>query len=295
MSDRRQPAAVTVLGLGPMGAALARALLRSGTPTTVWNRTAARTEALVAEGAAVADSPAAAVRAGRLVLICLRDVPATDAVLGAVDNDAFAGRIVVQLSSSTPTAAREVAARAGERGIEWLSAAIMVPTPLIGSPEALILYSGPRSAFDRHQDTLTVLAGRADHLGADHGLAALFDTAMLDIFFATMTAFLHAAAMTTAQGVDAKTLLPYAEQILGILPTSLSGLARDVDAETYPGDEDNIAMELEALNHIVRTSDETGLDGRLPEVIRDLAATAVRGGHGTDGWSRIIQVLRRGS
>lgn len=44
------PAPVTVLGLGPMGQALAGAFLGKGHSTTVWNRTAARGDALVARG-----------------------------------------------------------------------------------------------------------------------------------------------------------------------------------------------------------------------------------------------------
>ena len=48
---------VSVLGLGPMGQALARALLTQGVPTTVWNRTASRAEALRDDGAGVATDP----------------------------------------------------------------------------------------------------------------------------------------------------------------------------------------------------------------------------------------------
>src|ERR1044072_8092422 len=54
------PAPVTVLGLGPMGQALAGAFLAQGHPTTVWNRTAARAGGLVARGATRADTGAAA-------------------------------------------------------------------------------------------------------------------------------------------------------------------------------------------------------------------------------------------
>uniref|UniRef100_UPI0013026769 NAD(P)-binding domain-containing protein n=2 Tax=Streptomyces TaxID=1883 RepID=UPI0013026769 len=52
---------LTLLGTGAMGTALARAWLAAGHPVTVWNRTAARAEALAAEGATVAATAAAAV------------------------------------------------------------------------------------------------------------------------------------------------------------------------------------------------------------------------------------------
>jgi 3-hydroxyisobutyrate dehydrogenase-like beta-hydroxyacid dehydrogenase len=285
---------VTVLGLGPMGAALARALLAAGVPTTVWNRTAERARPLADDDAAVAASPDEAVAAGRLVVVCLRDHAAARQVLGGIDPAAFDGRTVVHFSSSTPEVARHTAAWAADRGLDYLSGAILVPTPLVGDPEALFLYAGERDPFDRHADLLRILGGKADHLGTDHGLASLYDVAMLELFFAGMTAFLHGAAMVTAQGVDAKTFLPYAQDVLGVLGHSIDGLAADVDASSYPGTEDNLAMELTALGHIVDTGAELGLDPRLPELLRDVARAAVQAGYGGDGFSRVVEVLRAG-
>ncbi|MGW2850013.1 NAD(P)-binding domain-containing protein, partial [Streptomyces sp. NPDC001274] len=66
-------APLTLLGLGAMGTALARAWLAEGHPLTVWNRTPARAAALVGEGARAADDAAAAVAANRLVVVCLLD------------------------------------------------------------------------------------------------------------------------------------------------------------------------------------------------------------------------------
>ena len=225
---------VAVLGLGPMGAALARALLDAGHPTTVWNRSPERAAPLAADGASVAADPAAAVRNAELVMVCLRDHPAAREVLGTVPPDAFDGRTVVHLSSSTPLVARETATWAADRGIAYLSGAILVPTPLVGDPSALFLYAGDRRCSTGTAEVLRVLGGKPDHLGTDHGLASLYDVAMLELFFAGMTAFLHAAAMVTAQGVDAKTFLPYAHDVLGTLGHSLvrAGRRRRLQAAT---------------------------------------------------------------
>jgi 3-hydroxyisobutyrate dehydrogenase-like beta-hydroxyacid dehydrogenase len=63
-------AGVTVIGLGLMGQALAGAFLAHGHPTTVWNRSAAKAEELVAHGAPLAASVRDAVAASPLVIIC---------------------------------------------------------------------------------------------------------------------------------------------------------------------------------------------------------------------------------
>jgi len=62
-------AAVAVLGVGALGGALARAFLKVGHATTVWNRTAARADALVDLGATRASTPADAVDAASLVVL----------------------------------------------------------------------------------------------------------------------------------------------------------------------------------------------------------------------------------
>ena len=48
---------------------------------------------------------------------------------------------------------------------------------MVGTPDALVLYSGPRELFDEHRPALAALGGEADHLGVDEGLAAVYDLA----------------------------------------------------------------------------------------------------------------------
>ncbi|HVE96351.1 MAG TPA: NAD(P)-dependent oxidoreductase, partial [Pseudonocardiaceae bacterium] len=194
-------------------------------------------------------------------------------------SDQPAGRSVVNLTSSTPESARDTARWAVDHRIDYLDGAIMAPTPLIGGPEALLLYSGSLTVHDTHRSTLASLGGRAEFLGTDPGLASLYDLGMLDVFFAGMASFLHASALVGADGVSARTFLPSAEQIVAILPETFRGLARDVDAARYPGDEDNLQMEVAALNHIVHASEARGINPALPDVVRALARRAIERGH----------------
>lgn len=147
---------VTVLGLGLMGRALAGAFLRDGHPTTVWNRTAEKAGDLVGQGARLAASPGEAVAAAPLTVICVSD---HDAVLGLLDRlgGDLGGRVLVNLTSGTPAAARETAARVTRRGGAYLDGAIMAVPQAIGTPDATVLYSGSREAFDRYEPVLKSL------------------------------------------------------------------------------------------------------------------------------------------
>jgi 3-hydroxyisobutyrate dehydrogenase-like beta-hydroxyacid dehydrogenase len=285
MSDSSTP--ITVLGLGAMGTALARAFRAAGHPTTVWNRSPARTETLRPAGAA---DPAVAVAASPLIVACLLDRQAVDAVLDVAGP--LAGRTLVNLTSSTPEDARAVAERVTAVGARYLDGTIMVPTPLIGTADAFVLYSGDADAFAAHRASLAALGGELEFLGDDPGRAAVHDLGMLDVFFTGMAGFLHAVALVGADGVTAGTFLPYAQRILGLLGSTYTGLAADVDAGEHPGTEDNLEMELAFLEHIVGTSRARGVDPSVPETTRALVAAAVASGHGKDGFSRVIDLLR---
>jgi hypothetical protein len=81
-----------VIGLGPMGRAMAATLLKAGHPVTVWNRTPSRAETLVAAGATPAPTPADAVAASGLTILSLTDNQAMhdilDGSVGALAGDA---------------------------------------------------------------------------------------------------------------------------------------------------------------------------------------------------------------
>lgn len=286
------PAArVTVVGLGPMGTALARALLAAGHATTVWNRTAGRVAPLVAAGAHGADGVADAVDGADLVVVCVRDQAATLDALGAA-REALAGCDVAVLSSGTPDALRATAAALDSWGAHPLSGAVMVPTPLVGTSDGWVLVAGPDAVVARHRATLGAL-GHVDHVGTDQGLASSLDLGMLDLYLTGLLGFVHAAALVRADGVPAARFLPFAERMVEVLAASLADVARDVDAGTYPGTQDTLAMELAALDHVVATSRARGLDPALAGLTRDLVRRAVDDGHGGDGFSRLVELLRR--
>ncbi|MYV58848.1 NAD(P)-binding domain-containing protein, partial [Streptomyces sp. SID4931] len=91
------PTPLTLLGLGAMGAALARTWLAAGHPLTVWNRSPGRTAELAAAGARVAATAAEAVAASPLVVTCLLDDASVREALAEAD---LTGRDLVDLTTS---------------------------------------------------------------------------------------------------------------------------------------------------------------------------------------------------
>ncbi|SDM13774.1 3-hydroxyisobutyrate dehydrogenase [Nonomuraea maritima] len=284
--------AVTVLGLGPMGRALAGAFLDAGLRTTMWNRTPGKDKELVERGAVSAGSPEEAVGASSLTVVCVVNYDAVDAVVrrGPV-TDALKGRTVVNLTADTPVRARDTATWAAEHGFGYLDGAIMTPTTTIGTPAGVFLHSGPEELYREHRTALNALGGTHTHLGEDIGRAAAYDIALLDLFWTAMAGYAHALAVARAEGVTAQELAPFAAGIGTILPPLFEQSAEDVDSGRHSGEDNPITSAVSSMAHVIHTSEAHGIDTGVMRAAEGLARRAIARGHSTDGFLSITEIL----
>ncbi|WP_328439961.1 NAD(P)-binding domain-containing protein [Streptomyces sp. NBC_00444] len=294
MSTYDDQSAVTVLGLGPMGRALAGAFVDAGLRTTVWNRTPGRERELVERGASAAGSAEEAVAASPLTVVCVVNYDASDAILrdDAV-TAALKGRTVVNLTADTPARARDTADWAAAHGIRYLDGAIMTPTPTIGTPDAVFLLSGPEDVYGEQRPVLDTLGGTHTHLGEDIARAAAYDIALLDIFWTAMAGYAHALAVARAEGVTARELAPFAQGIAAILPPLFEEFAGDADDGTYSGELNPITSAVSSMAHIVNASEAHGIEASVMRAVEGQARRAIGLGHGTDGFIRVTELLGR--
>ncbi|MFF5895024.1 NAD(P)-dependent oxidoreductase [Streptomyces argenteolus] len=286
--------AVTVIGLGPMGRAMTRTLLAAGHRVTVWNRTAARADGVVEDGATLAATPGEAVAESGLVLVSLTDYQAMYDILGGATGP-LAGRTLVNLSSDTPERTREAAAWAAGHGAAFLTGGVMVPAPMVGTEAAYVYYSGPGEVMRTHQAALAAL-GTPRYLGEDPGLAQLMYQAQLTVFLTTLSGLMHATAMLGAAGMKAREVLPEllstADSTGDILRAGEDSPGAALDAGEHPGDLSTVTMMGATADHIVEASRSLGLDLALPLAVRTHYRRAIDDGHGGDNWTRIIDGIR---
>jgi 3-hydroxyisobutyrate dehydrogenase-like beta-hydroxyacid dehydrogenase len=280
---------VTVLGLGAMGTALATSLVRAGHPTAIWNRSPAKADALVALGATAADTARDAVTASDVVVACLLDAASVHEVLDPVA-DLLTGRTLVNVTTTTPDQAREIAGWAAGHGVAHLDGGIMAVPPMIGLPGSSILYSGSEAAFDRLRPLLDVW-GESAYFGADPGLASLYDLALLAGMYVMFAGFLHGAAMVADAGVSAGAFAERAAPWLSAMTGAFAGFAAVVDGGDYavPGQQ---SLEFSDLRHLVDASAARGVSTEVVGVVRDLIRRQVDAGHGREGFARIYESLK---
>jgi 3-hydroxyisobutyrate dehydrogenase-like beta-hydroxyacid dehydrogenase len=278
---------VGVLGLGRMGSALAGALLGAGHDVSVWNRSPLKAGPLLDRGARLAATPAEAASAD-VVVSCLSTYDSQQPVLAAA---ALAGRTLVNLTSGTPEQARGVAKWAASEGIEYVDGVIMAVPQGIGTPGARILYSGSEPAFDAQREVLSVL-GEPVFLGADAGLAALYDLALLGIMWSTMGGFLHALALVGTEGVPPERFTPMATAWLSAVGGFLPGIGAQVASGGYETDVSALDINAAGLGLLVETSRAQGISTEVPAVFRELFDRAVAAGHGAHAIASVIEEIR---
>lgn len=284
---------VTVLGLGLMGAALASALLTAGHPTTVWNRTAAKTGPLAAQGATPAGTARDAITASPLTIVCLTTNEDVRALL-TPEAKTLAGRTVVNLTNGTPTQARELADWAAAHGITYIDGGIMAVPQMIATPAAYIFYSGTdEAAFATHRLTLEALADPR-WVGKDPGLAALYDLSLLTGMYGMVMGVAQAYALIGTEGIPAREFAPLlTDWIVAMTHGLVPGTAEALDSGRHLTDVSSLAVNQAALPNFLSAFAEQGLSGALFEPLQALLDRAVAEGHAADGLSRLPELLKK--
>jgi 3-hydroxyisobutyrate dehydrogenase-like beta-hydroxyacid dehydrogenase len=284
------PEPVTIIGLGNLGCALAETFMRNGHPTTVWNRSAGKAEALVAAGATAAPTAAEAILASELVVVALLDHSAAREVLtGAAE--VVGGRALVNLTSGGPEDARQLAGWASERGAAYLHGAVYAVPQTIGTSESSVSYSGSAAVHERWQDQLALL-GEGAFLGTDAGLASGYDVAILAGMYGMLGGFMHATAMADAAGITATELTPMLLSWLTDIFPAVSTFAEEIESRDYDSAESSLTMNKSGLATVIQASRSQGVPTTPLAYLEELIDRQVADGHGAASLSRVVESLR---
>ncbi|MDZ4194490.1 MAG: 3-hydroxyisobutyrate dehydrogenase [Pseudomonas sp.] len=224
------------LGLGNMGAPMARNLLKAGHSLTVFDPFTQAVAALVEAGASAAASPTAVAKAGVEVIVTMLPTEAhvKQVYLGKDGLLAHVGQGVLLIDSSTidPLSAREVATLATAQGNPMLDAPVSGGTGGAAAGTLTFMVGGSVSVFDQALPILSAMGKNVVHCGsAGNGqVAKIANNMLLGI---SMVGVAEAMALGVALGMDAKVLA-------GIINTSSGRCWSSVVYNPFPGVLDNV-------------------------------------------------------
>ena len=279
---------ITVVGLGPMGAALAQALLKGGRRVTVWNRTASRVAPLVAAGAERSADAVGAVAASPVTILCVDSYATTRTLLDTPDGRAaLAGRTIVQLSTGTPQEAREAEPWIQERGAAYVDGAIIAYPENIGTADALIVLAGASEIYERCKGELTHLAGHLRYLGPKIGAAAAFDFALLSRALGSIIGTLHAANICEAEGVGIDVLA-------SMIPKGDAG--RAAAKRIHSGDFARTGAPIKTWSKSIAImrdyARDAGIGDEFPQFVLGMHERAIQQGLSEEDIAAIVKVLK---
>lgn len=278
------------LGTGLMGQPMAQRLLAAHGAVTVYNRSPEKVQALQAQGATVAESPAALLRAVDCVCLMLSDGAAIRAVLLSPEaQSAIAGRTVIQMGTIAPQESQAIAQAVAAAGGEYLEAPVLGSIPEATQGTLLVMVGSTPEQFDRYRPVLQTFGPEPRYVG-EVGTAAALKLALNQLIASLTTAFAQSLGLVQRQGVDPELFMTILRQSALYAPTFDKKLQRMLDRNF---DNPNFPTKhmLKDTNLFLQAAEAVGLDGRAIAGVRDIIAAASDGGFADADYSAIFAAV----
>jgi 2-hydroxy-3-oxopropionate reductase len=285
------PETVGFIGLGVMGAPMARNLVEAGHPLVVHSRSPEPVEALAGVGADTAPSPREVAERADVVITMLPDSPAVqDVVLGedGVLAGASEGDLVVDMSTIHPTVSVAIAQAAAERGVAALDAPVSGGDVGAQQGTMSIMVGGEAADFERARPLFEVLGKTIVHVG-EAGAGQVVKACNQVVVAVTIAAVSEALVLGSKAGVDP-------EQILDVLGGGLAGnkvmemrRRNFLEHDFTPGF--RIDLHHKDLNIALESGDAYGVPLPVTGIVQQYMRALRAKGHGGDDHSGLLRLV----
>ena len=230
---------VGFIGLGLMGKPMAGNLLKAGFPLVVWNRTKARADDLVREGAKFGASPRDTAAQVDVLITIVSDPPAVEGILWGGDGVLAGlrrGSTLIDSSTVSPDLARRAAAACAEKGADYLDAPVTGGDWGAKKGELLFMVGGDAATLKEAEPILSVMGKKWFHLGP-HGAGQTIKLAMNLILALQVDALAEALALVTRAGLQGERLVEVLQSSMarsGVLDIKAPNLLKGEYLPSFP-------------------------------------------------------------
>ena len=228
---------VSFIGLGAIGAPMARRVAEAGFPLTVWNRTTSRARDFAAATKARSEStPASAVRDADVVITCLPNSPE---VLALLDGDSGLlaglrrGATLVDCTSGEPATSRQIAERLRHNGVDFIDAPVSGGVSGAEKGALTVMVGGDPVVLERVRPVLQSFGQKIVHcgaIGAGDALKAV-NNALLAVHIWSAA---EGLALLAKEGVSAKVALDVINASSGRSNASMNLFPERVLTRAFP-------------------------------------------------------------
>ncbi|MFE2425939.1 NAD(P)-dependent oxidoreductase [Streptomyces sp. NPDC059373] len=250
---------ISVLGMGLMGSAVAKAFLDAGHDVAVWNRSPGKCVPLADAGARTVWSPSEAVAWGDVTVAVLSDYRAVEEVVTSIaPGVAATGSVFVNLTSGDAHGAAAMEKALAPTGMTYLDGAVLsFPKDLGGTAD--ILLSGPEAVWDMYKDVLTAMGSGTVHTGPVIHEANVIDTAATGAFLCvSLGAFYEASAYAAHHGIAADRLAGPAIRWLELMRAEILQGVEQITSGDYATDQATVDTYEAAMAMVTNAIRATG-------------------------------------
>lgn len=279
------------IGLGIMGRGMTNNLLKAGFEVTVWNRTAHRMDEFVHQGAKTATSPAEVAANADVIFVCVSDTPDVEAVLlgeNGVIHGAKSGALVVDHSTISPTATRDMAEKLAEIGVKMLDAPISGGAEGAAKGTLSIMVGGDAADVERAMPYFEAMGKTITHVGPQGaGQTVKLVNQILGVI--NMLAVSEALVFAKAGGLDLeKTLAAISGGAAGSWLLSNRG-PQIINGDWRPGF--TIDLQQKDLRLALEAGDQFGAPLLATSLVFNLYRTLQHNGLGAEGNHALVKAL----
>jgi 3-hydroxyisobutyrate dehydrogenase-like beta-hydroxyacid dehydrogenase len=280
---------VAFLGLGIMGQAMAANLAKAGHEVTVWNRTPGK----LVEGAAVAQTPAAAAQGAEVVWLCVSDTHAVEEVIfgkDGVEASLSEGMIIADSSTIAPAATLKFAERVGAKGVAWVDAPMTGSK--IGARDGTLVFivGGDEAVIERLKPLFAAMGKKIFRMGETSKGQATKLAMNLQIAL-TFEGFAEGLTLAAKLGVDPQQLLSLIEATMvrsGVVDYKASFILNRDFTPNFP---------LRLMHKDIRLALEAAKEARvkLPglETVEEVYEMATEDGHKDLDYAATLTLLEK--
>jgi 3-hydroxyisobutyrate dehydrogenase len=293
--DMQSTHRIALAGLGIMGAPMARNLLGAGFDVSVYTRTTEKAQRFATEhGARAEKTPAEAAEGVDALVTMVPDAPQVDEVLFGPSGAADAlseGALVVDMSTTSPTASKEIGRRLSERGLAFVEAPVSGSRPKAEDGTLTIMAGGEPESFERALPLFEAMGERIVHVGPlGHGqMAKLVTNTMAAVNAAALA---EAVRTAKATGLDRDAFL---EVAAGSAAASamLNLKGPPMFDESFEPALFKLEHMLKDVRHTLEEAGSLGLELDLGTLAERLYARAAESGHGEQDFAAVYTAVGR--
>jgi 3-hydroxyisobutyrate dehydrogenase len=280
---------VGLVGLGNMGTAMAERVLDAGYTLGVYNRTRDKADALAADGAFVAETPAELVGKVDAVLTSLPNDEAFEEVAEQIVTGARPGTVLIDTSTVSAAASARIASLAEAASVAYLRAPVSGNPSVVRAGNLTFIVSGDRETLDRAEPVLRAIGPTIHYVG--DGEQARTVKLAINLMIAGLAQLMsEALVLGEAAGVSR-------EDLLEVMGSSAAG-APFVKYKTGPLLHDDFsatfttALMEKDIDLALAAADESGIELPVARQLKRLLRTAIDSGYGDDDFIALYLQLR---